>query len=191
MQDRSYHHGNLKHELIEKGLEYIDRYGVESLSMRKLAETVGVSSAAPYAHFQNKEAFLAVVWEYITDQFYSRLEEAYNSCSDNKRLLIELGKCYVIFFYENPLYYHFLFTRENIEVSEYKPFLLFEDIATDYLVEHINIGRDSIRPKIIALWSMVHGLAQLVTVKGVVNKDDLSDEIEKILSSVSFEKEFR
>ena len=186
MKDRSYHHGNLKHELIEKGLEYIDRYGVESLSMRKLAEAVGVSSAAPYAHFQNKEAFLTAVWEYITDQFYDRLKETEQSCIDKECLLIELGKCYVIFFYENPLYYHFLFTRVDIDVSEYKPFRLFEDIASDYLAEHIIIGRDSIHLKILALWSMVHGLAQLVTVKGVIDKDSLGNEIEKILSSVSF-----
>ena len=69
---------------------------------------------------------------------------------------------------------------------EYKPFRLFEDIASDYLAEHIIIGRDSIHLKILALWSMVHGLAQLVTVKGVIDKDSLDNEIEKILSSVSF-----
>ena len=57
MKKDTYHHGNLRVELIEKGLEYIDQYGVETLSMRKLADTVGVSSAAPYAHFKNKEAF--------------------------------------------------------------------------------------------------------------------------------------
>ena len=186
MEEKSYHHGNLKNELIEKGLEYIDRYGVESLSMRKLAKAVGVSSAAPYAHFQNKEAFLIAVWEYITDQFYNRLEETNHTCSDKDRILIDLGKCYVLFFYENPLYYHFLFTRTDIELSKYKPFILFEDIATNYLNEHINIGRDTIRSRILALWSMVHGLAQLVTVKGVVDKEHLGDEVEKILSSVSF-----
>ena len=66
-----YHHGNLKEELIEKGLEYIDKYGMEALSMRKLADSIGVSPAAPYAHFKNKEAFLSEVRNYITERFYS------------------------------------------------------------------------------------------------------------------------
>ena len=57
MKSDTYHHGNLKEELIEKGLEYIDKYGSESLSMRKLAESAGVSPGAPYAHFKNKDAF--------------------------------------------------------------------------------------------------------------------------------------
>ena len=64
---KPYHHGNLKEEFIEKGLEYIDKYGIENLSMRKLAESIGVSSAAPYAHFRNKEAFLDSIQEHITE----------------------------------------------------------------------------------------------------------------------------
>ena len=31
MSKRAYHHGNLKHELIDRGLEFIDQNGVESL----------------------------------------------------------------------------------------------------------------------------------------------------------------
>ena len=58
MKADTYHHGNLKEELIEKGLSYIDQYGLEALSMRKLADSTGVSPAAPYAHFKNKKAFL-------------------------------------------------------------------------------------------------------------------------------------
>ena len=46
MNSDKYHHGNLKEELIEKGLEYIDKYGTENLSMRKLADSVGVSRCA-------------------------------------------------------------------------------------------------------------------------------------------------
>ena len=58
MKSDTYHHGNLKEELIENGLKYIDKYGTETFSMRKLADSIGVSPAAPYAHFKNREAFL-------------------------------------------------------------------------------------------------------------------------------------
>ena len=39
MKSDTYHHGNLKEELVEKGLAYIDQYGLEALSMRKLADS--------------------------------------------------------------------------------------------------------------------------------------------------------
>ena len=44
MKTDTYHHGNLKEELIEKGLIYINRYGTESLSMRKLADSANLSN---------------------------------------------------------------------------------------------------------------------------------------------------
>lgn len=51
--------------------------------MRKLADSIGVSPAAPYAHFKNKEAFLYEVCNYITERFYSSLIEITDNCSDS------------------------------------------------------------------------------------------------------------
>ncbi|MBR6403447.1 MAG: TetR/AcrR family transcriptional regulator [Eubacterium sp.] len=185
MKSDTYHHGNLKNELIEKGLEYIDRYGVESLSMRKLADSVGVSSAAPYAHFKNKEAFLDSVQNYVTDKFYVALKDAVDNCNDKIKVILELGIRYVKFFYENPLYYHFLFTRKNIKLNEYQPFVFFESIVTDVMNNHVgkNLDKETLRLKTIALWAQVHGLAQLISIEGVVDTDNLEKEIEKILIS--------
>ena len=45
---KKYHHGNLRKELIEKGIEMINEVGEEKLSWRKLAKICGVSNAAPY-----------------------------------------------------------------------------------------------------------------------------------------------
>ena len=183
----TYHHGNLKQELIEKGLEYIDKYGEESLSMRKLADSAGVSSAAPYAHFKNKEEYLNTVSKYITEKYSDALLLAIGSCKDPARILLELGKAYVLFFYENPLYYKFLFTRGNIEMKEYRPFKIFEKTVQDFFKNTVKreMPAEILRAKLYALWSMVHGLAQLVTIQGVINLNDIDVEIERILSSVT------
>jgi len=133
MSPDSYHHGNLKAELIEKGLEFIANYGTENLSLRKLADSVGVSPAAPYAHFRNKEAFLSEVRDYITDQFYSILKDASDHCTDPSRILMDLGKSYVFFFYKNPLYYRFLFSIDSIDIENYPPFVLFKSTVENVL----------------------------------------------------------
>ena len=182
----TYHHGNLKEELVEKGLAYIDQYGLEALSMRKLADSVGVSPAAPYAHFKNKEAFLSEVRNYVNNRFYSTLMKATEDCSDPSRILFNLGKSYVLFFYENPLYYRFLFSIENIDIENYSPFVLFKNTAEKVWKEESENrdGTSILHSKVIALWSLVHGLSSIVNMKGAVDTDHLEAEVEQVLSSI-------
>ena len=56
-----YHHGNLRQSLLASSLQLLREGGVEALSLRKLAELSGVSRAAPYHHFADKQALLAAV----------------------------------------------------------------------------------------------------------------------------------
>ena len=181
MKNGTYHHGNLKAELIEKGLEYIDRYGAESLSMRKLAEAAGVSCGAPYGHFKNKEACLDSVQEYITGRFSETLADTAEKCPAKERIMLDLGICYVRFFYENPLSYRFLFNGRIADYKTYPPFVFFGKTAKEWLRE------GGTRHHILALWSMVHGLAQMVTISGVIDTDDLENEISNIICSVKVE----
>ena len=186
MEQKPYHHGNLKNELIENGLELIDKYGVENLSMRKLAEKIGVSNAAPYAHFKNKEAFLDSIQEYITEKLINLLNDACDNCIDKSRILIDLGKSYVKFFYENPLYYQFLFIRRTIDIGSYVPFLLYKDIAYKTINNKYKGELDSkiINDRIIAMWAMVHGLCQIYNIKSIFGTDDFEKEIENIICSI-------
>ena len=189
MSKRAYHHGNLKQELIERGLEFIDQNGVESLSMRKLAILSGVSSAAPYAHFENKEAFLSEVQNYITEQFTDTLQETYESCHDRQRVLLELGKSYVLFFSQNPLYYSFIFSHGDIDINNYPPFQMFKNIAGNVMNEIYGgkIGEHDIYNKTLAMWAMVHGLAQLYTLPAFRMMDSQKVEQKNLQNASSAE----
>ena len=63
---KSYHHGNLKQELIDCASKLCERDGYTKLSIRSLAKESGVSQTAPYRHFETKEALYASV---ATDGF--------------------------------------------------------------------------------------------------------------------------
>ena len=58
---RAYHHGNLRSDLIAAAVEIIGKHGTGALTLQALADRLGVSQAAPYRHFTNKEALLAAV----------------------------------------------------------------------------------------------------------------------------------
>jgi len=58
---KSYHHGNLKQELIDCACKLCERDGYTKLSIRSLAKESGVSQTAPYRHFETKETLYASV----------------------------------------------------------------------------------------------------------------------------------
>ena len=182
-EPKPYHHGNLKEEFIVKGLEYIDKNGIESLSMRKLAESIGVSSAAPYAHFKNKDAFLDAIQEHITNSLTETIQEANENCTDRRKILIDLGKAYVYFFYNNPLYFQFLFSRRSIDINTFPPYQLYSGIANVTLKEmHTDtLSEEAVRLKTIAMWAEVHGIAQFALMDGVLYSDKLGEEIDGLM----------
>jgi len=175
---KPYHHGNLREELIERGIEYIDEKGIEELSMRALAKMCDVSSAAPYAHFRNKEEFLEAVKVYITDKFSGCLKSTIEKNKDRSSLLVELGVSYVVFFYDRPSYFSFLFNHGRIVPEDYEPYLIFKGSAKDVMGDLYS------EDKLIALWAMVHGLSQLSYAAGVIDGKNIEKKIAGILTSV-------
>src|SRR5581483_1360027 len=55
------HREDLRGELLAAAYTFVSRQGHEGLSMRKLAEDIGVSSGAPYHHFPDRRALLIAV----------------------------------------------------------------------------------------------------------------------------------
>ena len=69
----TYHHGNLKEELIKAGIEMITKEGVDKLSIRMAAITCNVSHNAPYNYFKNKKEYLKAIKQYIEQKFSEAL----------------------------------------------------------------------------------------------------------------------
>ena len=61
MEKTAYHHGDLKSALIAAALAAVEQGGADAVSLRDLAQSLGVSRAAPYRHFPDRNALLAAV----------------------------------------------------------------------------------------------------------------------------------
>lgn len=193
MKRDNYHHGDLRRLLIETGIELISQEGEEALSLRKVAKECGVSNAAPYAHFKNKNDFIGAIQQHIMDLFTSSLEESIHKYNDSNEILPKMGKAYVIFFYENPLYYDFLFSRKNIKIqlslndtanNENLPFEILKKTAVR-IFKKTNMPEKTIQNKIIAMWALVHGLSAILTMPNVEYDDRWEERIEEIIKSIS------
>ena len=192
MENRPYHHGNLRNALIGAGLELINTEGEENLSLRKAALKCGVSNAAPYAHFNSKDEFIAAIQQHIMDLFTSTLEQTVEMYADTPNILLMLGTAYVKFFYKNPLYFDFLFSRKNIQINlsldcagekEIPPLKILKQIATQTF-RKIDMPESVIQNIIIAMWALVHGLSAIATMPNVEYDKDWETRIEEIIQSL-------
>lgn len=190
MEQKSYHHGNLKDALIEAGIQIVDREGLQSLSLRKAAALCGVSHAAPYNHFRDKEELLGAMQEHISERFAGRLEEALQSHDGQEDVLLLLGCAYLRFFLDNPRYYGFLFGRvgvtvdlDDLDQDNYPPFDIFKT-AAQRILKARGVPEEEHLKTVLAMWSVVHGFTGMAT----MNTVNYSGSWEELLLQILREK---
>jgi AcrR family transcriptional regulator len=192
LQKEHYHHGDLKKEMIIKGIQLLNEEKYENFSLRKIAALCGVSHSAPYKHFKSKdELILAIILE-VSNSFKKALEEAVQKYpKDAQNQIIELGKCYVRFMVENPDYMRFIFINPShksinvIPVPDYEtnPYQIFQKSALGYL-EWLEANPQNQAVDILTMWSLVHGYSMLL-VNGNI---DISDNYLEIIDTILREK---
>jgi len=90
---KAYHHGNLKEELVSAGIRIISKDGVDGLSLREVAGLAGVSHAALYRHFKNKEDLLASIAEDGFLSLVARVDAYQTRAGSNlKKQYLEAGR---------------------------------------------------------------------------------------------------
>lgn len=119
-EKQGYHHGDLKRSLIDAGLDLVREVGIEAISLRQLAERVGVSTPALYHHFRNKEALLGQLGEAAIDAFDAAMEKAMTRADDDALSAFVLG--YVRFARDEPALYELLFGRRIWSSSDASDF---------------------------------------------------------------------
>ncbi len=186
----SYHHGDLKNQLIEAGIQMLQREGIEKLSLRKLAAVCGVSPAAPYSHFESKEKLLEAMQEHVSRQLLQCLQDAVENCSEpnSPQAVADIGKAYVMFFIEHPDYYTFLFSQPcakidlsmNSDSEDFPPFRYYRETAC-HIYRELGLPEERIKYGIISMWAKVHGIAAIASMKYVIKDFEWADVLDKIL----------
>lgn len=168
--NNTYHHGNLRDQMIEKGIELIAEEGIQNFSLRKVAKLCNVSHTAPYRHFSCKEELLDAIAFYGMKRFAEKQELAILQFPDNPQdQLNALGRMYVEFAIENPNLMRTLFTREmrrNLMRSDGPHYMSHGFGALENCIDRCltlpNFRFNDRHSAIIAAWSMVHGLSMLL-----------------------------
>jgi AcrR family transcriptional regulator len=170
MPARKYHHGDLKNALIQAGIEILSEQGLHALSLRKVAQRAGVSHAAPYAHFTDKQALIAAI---STEGYYKLYDclaavvEHYRN--DPMRQLIEASWAYTQFALREPAHFKITLSSMVEKEQDYPAFVEMTHKAFGLVVRVTEACQQAgiLKPgpsdqMAVCVWSTVHGFTSLI-----------------------------
>ncbi len=168
--ERGYHHGNLKEALVQAALDLIAQKGPGGFTFAEAARSAGVSPAAPYRHFRDRDELLSSIAQRGFEQFEKVLTAAWDDGRPDTITAFErLGRAYLTFARDEPALYSAMF--ESGLPADANPALL---AASERAFAIIRMTAERLaaltppgttRPPALMMalhiWSMSHGIASL------------------------------
>ena len=167
-----YHHGDLRGTLLNAANILLKETGIEGLSLRKLADKVGVSRTAPYHHFTDKNQLLCAIAEQGFVRWQQDAEFIFNQTDlPPKEKYRQFFHGYISYAADNPELYDLMFGRtiwkQNSATNELR------DVAYPSFHYQVSMtkkwqsqglmpnGEDALRLSQVT-WGTMHGIARLL-----------------------------
>ena len=166
-QRRGYHHGRLKDALIDAARHLVAERGSAGFTLAEAAKRVGVTAAAPYRHFTDRNDLMDELARRGFTAFSTKLAEAYGEGQpDAVSALQRVGDAYLSFAEQEPGLYRTMFGDVAALATP------ASGAAADRALEVLRRGSVAIlrlysAPEMLArdlalqVWSLSHGIAML------------------------------
>ena len=189
-EERKYHHGSLREALIKAARELIKEKGPAGFTFADAARSAGVSPAAPYRHFRDRDALMADVAREGFERFAAMLSTGWaNGRPDPITAFHNIGRAYLAFARAEPAYYAAMFesgisadANTDLRATSERAFAVLR-AAADQLVTLLPAAK---RPPALMMslhiWSMSHGIASLFG-RGDAGRRPLPMSAEELLES--------
>ncbi|HYM74328.1 MAG TPA: TetR/AcrR family transcriptional regulator [Stellaceae bacterium] len=166
---RGYHHGNLREALIDAALNLIAQKGPAGFTFADAARSAGVSSAAPYRHFRDRDALMADVACRGFELFEAHLERAWNEGRPEPFAAFEnLGRAYLSFARDEPAYYSAMFeagvaldSNAGLRQASDRAFTVLRRAAEALCARAPGEKRPPALMVSLHVWALAHGIASL------------------------------
>ena len=166
---RGYHHGNLREALIQAALDLISNKGPAGFTCAEAARYAGVSPAAPYRHYRDRDALMADVARRGFEQFAAALAKAWDEGRPTPLAAFDrVGRAYLAFARAEPAYFSAMF-ESGLDLKNFPAVQDAADSAFAVLREACEVLAATLPPgrrppalmMALHIWSLAHGIASL------------------------------
>jgi AcrR family transcriptional regulator len=162
MDDKPYHHGDLRTALLAAAEAEIAERGIEAFSLRQVARRAGVSHAAPAHHFGDANGLLTALAAEGFRQFLATQEAVEATVPQTPRAqLIASGVGYVSFARARPALFRLMFGSQRTSYAD-AVLKAAADAALGHLMLRVKLAGGQGAQDIAAVWATAHGLADLM-----------------------------
>lgn len=158
--------GAVREKLIAAGIQELLENGVQAFSLRRVAQNIGVSCAAPYKHFRDKQAFIQAIVDALNADWFARQADAIRRLKgDVAAQLRVICKEYLRFLCDNP---HFcaLITQPDESTGKWHLNRLFDQssvtkrLIVEYAQEH-GIDEQEVYCRVYSIRAILYGAAMM------------------------------
>ncbi len=159
---------DIKEACVREALKIIETKGVENLSLRQVARRLKISHQAPYKHFESKDHLLAEIIRRGFETFAQYLERDPKTKNPRRNMRL-LGKAYIRFALDYPLYYRLMFSSPHPNPKKHRAMSEHSLAAFAILRGRIEELSDALGANMDAeseaffVWSTMHGLASILS----------------------------
>jgi AcrR family transcriptional regulator len=177
---RGYHHGRLKDALIEAARSLIAQRGPNGFTLSEAAKLVGVTAAAPYRHFADRDELMGALARRGFELFGDRLAKAWDEGRPEARVALRrMGRAYLAFATAEPGLYAAMFQNARSLCGPATDAVASQALeglvnaATAVLSKHGTTPGDA-RKLAFELWALSHGTAMLALAGHIRSEDPIS-----------------
>ncbi len=164
-REQKYHHGDLKKAIMDAGLEMAAESGLESLSLREIARRIGVTTAAPYYHFKDRQTLLIELAMQGYGQLSEAIRQAYDAASNVEEQVRATATAYLHFGLEHRALYAIMFSGEFTTHPRLPEMVAIANKGLDLVQRSIaassNLSQTKSAEAAFCAWSLVHGILTL------------------------------
>lgn len=165
----AYHHGDLKQGLLKAALRHLEAAGPETLSLRELAQELGVSQAAPYRHFKDRDALIAALSQEGFEIKVQKMREAMLATMDRPvEMFHACARAYLDMAIEHPQHFRLMMggtvcpdeDRPELMIAACRSFVLLKIMIRRCQRGGVIAAGDP-NHRALQCWALVHGFASL------------------------------